>query len=91
MLWINLVYTLFGQMEYPIKFDTVMSGWSFVYTEGSQVIIDKKNVFLSLKIDFVSANSADPDEMRQYAAFHPGLHWFPKLWFFVSKGLKIIH
>ena len=27
-------------------------------------------VFLSLKIDFVLANSADPDEMARYAAYH---------------------
>ena len=27
-------------------------------------------VFLSLKMDFVLANSADPDEMLHYAAFH---------------------
>ena len=34
------------------------------------------NVFLFLKIDFVLANSADPDEMLHYAAFHMGLHCF---------------
>ena len=28
----------------------------------------------SVKIDFVLANSADPDEMLHYAAFHLGLH-----------------
>ena len=35
-------------------------------------------VFLSLKIDFVLVNSADPDEMLHYAAFHLGLHYLPK-------------
>ena len=45
---------------------------------GSQVIIFKNNVFLSLKIDLVLANSADPDEMPHYAAFHLGLHYLPK-------------
>ena len=35
----------------------------------------KKNiVFLNLKINFILANSADPDEMPPYAAFHQGLH-----------------
>ena len=58
-------------MEFPIKFDTVKSGWSVVYIEGSQVII-------SLKIDFVLANSEDPDEMPHYAAIHLGLHCLPK-------------
>ena len=33
--------------------------------------------FLSLKIDFVFANSADPDEMPNYAEFHLGLHSLP--------------
>ena len=31
-----------------------------------------KNVFLSLKIIFVVANSVDSDEMPHYAAFHLG-------------------
>ena len=43
-------------------------GWSIVFIERSQVIIYNKIVFLSLKIIFVLANSADPDEM-------------PHLWF----------
>ena len=45
---------LFVHMEFPIKFDTVKSGWPIVYIEGSQVIISpiKKFKFLSLKIDF---------------------------------------
>ena len=35
----------------------------------------KKNIeFLSLKTIFGLANSADPDEMRHYPAFHLGLY-----------------
>ena len=45
---------------------------SIVYTEGSPDIVSK--IFISLRIDFVLANSADPDEMPRYAAFHPGRH-----------------
>ena len=50
------------------------------YIEGSQVIISPKTLFviLSLKITFVVANSADPDEMPHYIAFHQGLHCLPK-------------
>ena len=33
---------------------------------------------LSLKIDFVLANSDDPDEMPHYVAFHLGGHCLPK-------------
>ena len=35
-------------------------------------------VFLSLKIAFILANCADPDEMQPYAAFHLSLHCLPK-------------
>ena len=38
------------------------------------MISPKNIVFHSLKIDFVFANSADPDEMPHYAAFHLGIH-----------------
>ena len=41
--------------------------WSILYIEGLQVIIFKKNIiiiFRSLEINFVFANSADPDEMN---------------------------
>ena len=77
-------------MEFPIKYDIVKSGWFIVYTERSKVIISKNITFLSLKIYFVLANSADPDKMPHYAAFHLGLHCFPKypLWGFWSSGLK---
>ena len=43
-----------------------MSGWCIVYNEGSP------------GYNFVLANSADPDEMPHYAAFHQGLHCLPK-------------
>ena len=36
-----------------------------MYIEGSQVVIHKNIVFLSLKIDFV-LNNADPDEMLHF-------------------------
>ena len=45
-------------MEFSIKFDTIKS-----VTLGSLVIIFKK-CYNSLQIDFVLANSADPDEMH---------------------------
>ena len=46
-------------MEFPIKFDTVKSGWSIVYIKGLQVIIfSKKN--LSLMIDLVFKPTVQP-------------------------------
>ena len=57
-------------MECPIKFDTIKSGWSIVYIEGTQVITSKMNLFLSLKIDFVLATSSVHDEMGQWSSTH---------------------
>ena len=39
------------------------------------------DVFLSLKVVLILANSADPDEMQQYAGFHLGLHCLPNYLF----------
>ena len=39
----------------------------YICIKGWQVIIYQNIVFLSPKVDFVSENSADPDEMPQYA------------------------
>ena len=39
------------------------------------------DVFLSLKVVLILANSADPDEMQHYAAFHLGLPCLPKYLF----------
>ena len=36
---------------------------------------------LSIKIMLIIVNSADPDEMQHYAAFHLGLHSLPKYMF----------
>ena len=44
--------------------------------------------FLSLKVDFVLANSADPDEMLHYVAFHLGLHCLPKYMFRSFRSTK---
>ena len=53
----------FRPMEFSIKLHTIKSGWLIMYIEGLQVKSSQNIVFLSLKIDFVLANSADPDEM----------------------------
>ena len=59
------------------------------YIEGLQVIISKQNIFLSLKIDFVLTNSADPDKMPPYALFHLGLQCFPSYPFRVSIPQRV--
>ena len=40
-------------------FDTVKLGWRIVHIEELQVMISKNIIFLSQKIHFVLANSAD--------------------------------
>ena len=45
---------------------------------GQRLYFPNRIVFLSLKIVLISVNSADPDEMLHYAAFHLSLHYLPK-------------
>ena len=61
-------------MDSYFWFDAIYLGWFIVYTEGSQLIHSTKNVYLSLKIVFVVANSVDHDEIPREAAFHLVLH-----------------
>ena len=42
-----------------------------------------------MKIVFSLANSADPDEMPPYVAFHLGLHCLPKHLLLVSKMKRV--
>ena len=60
-------------------------GLPFLYFKGAQVKILNYDVFLSLKVVLILANSADPDEMQQYAAFHLGLHCLPKYLFSIER------
>ena len=75
----NKVYPL----DFPIYNDTSM-GLTILYFSGSQVKVVTGNnyyVFLSLNVVLILANSADPDEMQHYAAFHLGLHGLPNYLF----------
>ena len=75
---LNLFYVYPGKLQ--IEF-TIKSGWSIV-------IISIKNAFLSLNIDFVFPNSADPDKIPHYAAFHLGLHCLLKYTYLWVSGLQ---
>ena len=74
-------------MDYPIHIDTISVYLSNLYFEGSQVKILDFDVFLSLKIVFILANSANPDEMLHDATFHLGLHCLPK-YLFISTCIQ---
>ena len=55
------------------------------------LLFPKNNVFhfLSMNINFVLANSADPDEMPPYAAFHLGIHCLQKYLFRGFQSTKV--
>ena len=69
-------------MDFSVHIDTLSMGVPIVYFMGSQ--IELKNclnydVFVSLKVVFILANSEDPIEMKHFnAACHLGLHCLPK-------------
>ena len=65
-------------MDSSFWFEMINLGWSIVYILMGVTGYNFQNqLFLSLTIVFVLANSVDPDEMLQYAAFHLGLHCLP--------------
>ena len=56
-----------------------MSGWPVVYIEGPLYLTSSNDVFFSLKIDIVLANSEDQDDMLYNAEIHLGLHCLSKV------------
>ena len=58
---------------------------------GGRLQFSNNIVFLSLKVDFVLANSVDHDKMPHYAAFHLGLHCWPKTHLGVSGPQRVEH
>ena len=76
-------------MDFPIHIDTISKGLSIGYFQGvTGIIVLNLDVFLSLKVVLISANSVDPDDMKHYDAFHLGLHCLPK--YVLCKGLFCI-
>ena len=67
-------------MSFPIHIGTISMGLPIVCFKETQVNLSY-DVFLSLKIVFILAISADPDEMQPYAAFHLGFHFLPNYLF----------
>ena len=53
-------------MNFPIHIYTISMGLHIVYFKGSQVELLNYDVFLSLKLVLILANSADPDEMQGF-------------------------
>ena len=61
-----------------------------IYWGDTGYVFKKYIVFLSLKTNFVLANSANLNEMAYYAAFHLGFHCLPKYPLVVS-GLQRVN
>ena len=53
-----------GKMDFPIQIATIRMGLSIICFKGSQVDFPNKYVLQSLKVAFIIANSADPNEMQ---------------------------
>ena len=68
---------IFIQIDFSIQIYT----FHFVFFRGHRLKFLNFNIFLSLKIVFIFVNSADPDEMPLYVAFHQGLHCLLKYLF----------
>ena len=52
---------------------------------------DNPQALATSSLDFVLANSADPDEMTHYAAFYLGLHCLPHAHLGVSVPQRVIY
>ena len=52
--------------------------WFIVHVKGSQVRISKLRFTSVSEYCFIKVNSADPDEMPHFVAFHLSLHCLPK-------------
>ena len=69
-----------------IHIKTISMKLSILYCWSNYILSD---AFLSQKIMFIWANSADdPDEMPHFAAFHLDLHCLPKYLFMGIKNEK---
>ena len=67
-------------MDFPIKFGPLY------IVRGHRLYFKKK--IIALKINFVLANTEDPDEMPHQASFHLGLRWLPKYSFRAFRSTK---
>ena len=77
-------------MDFPIRTEAISMGLSIWTLRGHRLIFLNYDEFLSLKVVLILTNSADPDEMQHYAAFHLDLHCLTKNPFRVSniQGVK---
>ena len=90
---LTYILTLFILVDFPIHRDTIRLGLPIISLKWSLVIFLNYDVFLSLKVGLMLANSVDPDEMQHRTAFYLGLHYLPKYPFRVYpfRGFQYTH
>ena len=73
-----MVFKPFHSDGFSIHIDTINMDLSILFFRGHR----SEFQHISVPEDFfILANSANPDEMPHYAAFHQGLHCLPKYLF----------
>ena len=85
MLYFKINSPLFILVDFPIHIDSISIDLSILYLWGSKIEILHFNIFLSMKIYFILANSADPDKMSYYVAFHMGHYCLQKYGFWIKN------
>ena len=68
----------FRSVDFSIELYTIKSRRSIVYNEGFTAYTYQNIAFISLKVDFVFANSAGPDKMPHNASFNLATHCLQK-------------
>ena len=64
-----------------IQMPRIRKNFQFCFLRGCPSKFLLNDLLLSLKIAFILANSADPDEMPPYVALHQGFHCLLKYLF----------
>ena len=85
---LNLRLVLCFLMCSPLRINAIKMVCLLYMLRGHRTEFPNYDVFLSLKIVMVSANSIDPDEMTRYVAFHLGLYCLPKYPFMGFQNTK---
>ena len=80
--------TLCTLLDCPINIHTVRMGWSIIQIRVHMVNYSNNYVLQSQESVFNLANSAGPDEMPHFAAFHLSLHCVSKYPFMVFQYTK---
>ena len=80
-LYFTFMLTLWFPLTVCILMNTSIWFGSLYISRSQRLKFPDQGVLQSMNVVFISANSADPDEMLHFTAFHLGLHCLPKYLF----------